>query len=134
MAMGRDFTKAIIRDASDEARLTYGEVVLIKRITGGSPGNPVQGISPTFTFTTSRSRAVIITLSQNDIMQSGGIYQLGDISVSLDEELEEVTNKTRGVGDRMIWRGNEYRIAGKKKNQAISDRDHIFSYVMRKVD
>jgi len=134
MVMGRDFTKAIIRCASAEARLTYGEVVLIKRITGGSPGIPTQGISPTFTFTTSRSRAVITTLSQNDIMQSGGIYQLGDISVGLDEELEEVTDKTRGPGDRMVWRGNEYRIAGKKKNQSISDRDHIFSYVMRKVN
>jgi len=132
--MGRDFTKAIIRDASDEARLTYGEVVLIKRITGSSPGNPAQGVSPTFSFTTTKSRAVIITLGQNDIMQSGGIYQLGDISVGLDEELEEITDKTRGVGDRMIWRGNEYRIAGKKKNQSIADRDHIFTYVMRKVD
>ena len=71
---------------------------------------------------------------QQYIMQSGGIYQLGDISVGLNEELEEVTDKTRGVGDRMVWRGNEYRIAGKKKNQAINDRDHIFSYVMRKVD
>lgn len=134
MVMGRDFTKAIVKCSSDEARLTYGEVVLIKSITGGSPGIPAQGISPTFTFTTTRSRAIITTLSQNDIMQSGGIYQLGDISVGLDEELEEVTDKTRGVGDRMVWRGNEYRIAGKKKNQAINDRDHIFSYVMRKVD
>lgn len=133
-AMGRDMAKAIIRDASDEARLVYGEIVLIKRITGGSPGNPSQGISPTFSFTTTKSRAVIITLGQNDIMQSGGIYQLGDISVDLNEELEEVTDRTRGVGDRMLWRGNEYRIAGKKKNLLVSDRDHIFTYVMRKVD
>lgn len=132
--MGRDFTKAIVKRASDEARLTYGEAVLIKRITGGSPGNPAQGISPTFTFTTTKSRAIISTLGQNDIMRSGGLYQLGDISLELNEELEEVTDKTRGVGDRMIWRGNEYRIAGKKQNRQINDQDHIFTYVMRKVE
>ena len=57
MAMGRDFAKAIIKCSSDEARLIYGEVVLIKRITGSTPGTPSQGISPAFTFTTTRSRA-----------------------------------------------------------------------------
>ena len=134
MAMGRDFAKAIIRCASDEARLVYGEVVLIKRITGSTAGSPTQGISPTFSFTTTRSRAAITQLGQNDVMQSGGIYQLGDITTDLNEELEEVTDKTRGIGDRMIWRGNEYRIVGKKQNRPISDRDHFFTYVMRKVD
>lgn len=134
MAMGRDMTKAIIRCASDEARLVYGEVVLIKRISGSSPGDPIQGVSPTYTFTTTKSRAVITTLGQNDIMRSGGIYQVGDITIDLNEELEEVTDKTRGIGDRMIWRDNEYRIVGKKQNRNISDRDHLFTYVMRKVE
>ena len=50
MVMGRDFAKAIIRDSSDEARLIYGESILLKRISGSSPGNPAQGISPTFSF------------------------------------------------------------------------------------
>jgi len=132
--MGRDFTKAIVKCSSEEARLTFGDVVLIKSISGGDPGNPAQGISPTYTFTTTRSRAIVSELNQNDIMQSGGIYQLGDITIELNEELSEISDRTRGVGDRMIWRGNEYRIMGKKKNQNINDRDHIFTYVMRKVD
>lgn len=134
MAMGRDFTKAIVRCSSEEVRLTFGDVVLIKTITGSDPGNPAQGISPTYTFNTARSRAVVTTLAQTDIMNSGGIYQMGDITVDLDEELSEITDKTRGVGDRLIWRGNEYRIMGKKQNRNINDRDHIFTYVMRKVD
>ena len=67
-------------------------------------------------------------------MRSGGIYQLGDISISLDENLEEITDKTRGTGDRRVWRGDEYRIVGKKQNRQISDRDHFFAYVMRKVN
>ena len=132
--MGRDMSKALIRCASDEARLTYGEVVLIKRIASSTPGNPIQGVSPTYTFTTTKSRAVISTVGQNDIMQSGGIYQLGDISVGLDENLEEISDQTRGIGDRMIWRDNEYRIVGKKNNMNVSDRSLFFAYVMRKVD
>ena len=134
MAMGRYFTKAIVRCSSEEIRLTFGDVVLIKTITGGSPGNPAQGEGPTYTFSTTKSRAVVNTLAQTDIMNSGGIYQHGDITIELDEDLSEISDKTRGVGDRLICRGNEYRIVGKKKNQNINDRDHIFTYVMRKVD
>lgn len=134
MVMGRDMSSAIIRDSSDEARLIYGDVVLIKKITGGNPGNPAQGISPTYTFNITKSRAIVNELNQTDIMNSGGIYQLGDITVGLNEELSEVTDKTRGIGDRMVWRGNDYRIMGKKQNRNINDRDHIFTYVMRKVD
>ncbi len=134
MAMGRDMNKAIVRCSADEARLVYGEVVQIKRISGSSPGDPVQGISPTYTFTTTKSRVLITTLGQNDIMQSGGIYQLGDITIDLNESLEEITDRTRRIGDRMIWNGNEYRIIGKKKNTDVSDRSHFFTYVMRKVE
>lgn len=132
--MGRDFTKAIIKCSSDEARLVYGDEVLIKRISGSTAGSPAQGISPTYTFITTKSRVIITTLGQNDIMKSGGIYQLGDITIDLDEELREITDRTGNIGDRIIWRGNNYRIVGKKQNQRISDRNHLFTYVMRKVD
>ncbi len=134
MAMGRDMNKAIVKCSSEEARLTYGEIVLIKRIAGSSPGDPAQGISPTYTFTTTKSRAIVSTLGQNDIMQSGGIYQLGDITLELNENLEEITDKTRRIGDRLIWEGNEYRIVGKKDHAHISDRENFFIYVMRKVE
>lgn len=134
MTMGRDFVKGIIKGSSDEARLIYGDVVLIKRLDSTSPGNPAQGISPTYTFITRKSRAVVSSMAQQDILNSGGLYQVGDIQVSLNENLEEVSDQTRGIGDRLIWRGNEYRIVGKIRNQNVNDRDAIYQYAMRKVE
>ena len=134
MSMGRDFVKAIIRCASAEARLQYGEVVVIKKLNGSSPGKPIEGVSPTYTFIKTRSRGVISTLTQADTLNVGGLYQVGDISIALDEELEEISDTTRSIGDRIVWRNNEYRLVGKTKNYSISDRDHFFSYVMRKVE
>ncbi len=131
---GRDFLKALIRNASEEARLQYGERITIKLLDTSSPGNPVQGIAPTYTFIKTRSRGIIAQLSQRDVMNSGGLYQVGDLGIDLNEDLEEVSDTTRGIGDRMIWRGNEYRIVGKKKNLSVVDKDYFFSYAMRKVD
>lgn len=134
MAMGRDFCKAIIKWASEEARLSLGDVVLVKKLTGSDPGDPVQGISPTFTYTVLKTRAIISSLTQSDVLNSGGLYQVGDLSVAMNEDLEEVSDTTRGTGDRIVWRGNEYRIVGKKRNENVGDRDHFFSYTLRKVD
>lgn len=132
--LGRDFLKALIKNASAEARLQYGERITLKLLDTANPGNPVQGIAPTYTFVKTRSRGIIAQLSQRDVMNSGGLYQVGDLGVDLNEELEEISDKTRGIGDRMVWRGNEYRIVGKKKNLNVVDKNYFFSYAMRKVD
>ncbi len=130
---GRDFLKALIKNASAEARLQYGERIVIKLLDTSSPGNPAQGVAPTYTFIKARSRGIIANLSQRDVMNSGGLYQVGDLGVDLDEELTEISDTTRGIGDRMVWEGNEYRIVGKKKNLSVVDQNYFFSYVMRKV-
>lgn len=132
--LGRDFLKALIRNATAEARLQYGDRIILKFLDTSNPGNPVQGVAPTYTFVKARSRGLIASLSQRDVLNSGGLYQVGDLGVDLDEELTEISDKTRGIGDRMIWRNNEYRIVGKKKNLNVVDKDYFFSYVMRKVD
>ncbi len=131
--LGRDFLKALIRNASAEARLQYGERVVIKLLDTANPGTPAQGVAPTYTFIKTRSRGIIANVAQRDVLNSGGLYQAGDISVDLDEELTEVSDTTRGIGDRVVWRGNEYRLVGKKKNLSVVDQNYFFSYVMRKV-
>jgi len=133
MSTGRDSSKAHIRNMLRRVREDIGEPILIKRITGASPGDPVKGISPSYTFSTTPSRAIIESLTQDDILYSGGLYQIGDLNVQLDERLQEITDKGRGIGDRMIWRESEYQVVGKKKPQHVVGKDYFFLYVMRKV-
>ena len=78
--IGRDFIRAILRCASDEARLQFGEPVVIKKLDSAAPGDPAAGVSPTYTFIKTRSLGIIKTLAQRDIMNVGGLYQVGDIA------------------------------------------------------
>ena len=131
---GRDMDKSLFRDASNAARDHLGVQILIKRLTGSIPGNPSQGISPTYSFVTRKSRATITAIGQSDILKSGGLYQTGDITISINERLEEISDQTRGIGDHIIWEGNEYRVVGKFKTNTVTDQSPFFSYVMRKVE
>lgn len=134
MPVGRDADKAQIRDMVQEGRLEAGEPVIVKRLTSVNPGDPAKGIGPTYSFRLTPSRAVIQTVGQNDILYSGGLYQVGDIRCQLNEELTEVSDKSGSIGDRLIWRGSEYRIVGKKQPAVLGSRTLFFEYVMRKVE
>jgi len=130
MGLGRDLDKTAIKQAFIDA----GQGILIKRVSGSNPGDPTKGISPTYTFDTQSSRAIIKSVQQNDIMYSGGLYQVGDIQVDLAEELREVSDRVGNIGDRVIWRNSEYRMVGKIHPTVINGTPILFSYVMRKVD
>lgn len=130
MGLGRDLDKASIKQALIDA----GQSILIKRISGSSPGDPTKGISPTYTFNTQPSRAIVKSVDQADIMYSGGIYQVGDIRVDLVEELREVSDRVGTIGDRVIWRESEYRLVGKTNPTVINGTPIVYSYVMRKVE
>ena len=134
MTIGRDFAKAIVKEAVNEARLEMGEAAFLKKLVGSNPGDPIKGIAPTFTFTVAPTRAVVTSLNQNDIMYSGGLYQAGDINVQLNEELREISDRAPGVGDRLIWSNSEFRVVGKKDHESITGRHHFFVYIMRKVN
>ena len=130
MGLGRDLDKAALKQALIEA----GQSILIKRISGSNPGDPTKGISPTYTFTAQSSRALVKSVQQNDIMYSGGLYQVGDIQVDLVEELHEVSDRVGTIGDRVIWRDSEYRLVGKTSPTVIGGIPILYSYVLRKVD
>ena len=134
MPSGRDADRAEIRDMLEAGRAEVGETVLIKRTTGVNPGDPAKGIGATYSFEVRPSLAVIESLEQSDIMYSGGLYQLGDIKVQLNEELREVSDKVGSIGDRLIWRGSEYRVVGKKRPAVLMNQTYFFEYVMRKVE
>src|SRR3972149_5700177 len=133
MSRGRDADKAHIKSMNQEGRLEVGDAILVKKVTGCTPGDPKKGIYPTYTFAITPSKAVIATVEQNDIMYSGGNYQVGDITVQLDEELKEVSDKVGSIGDRIVWRGSEYRVVGKKEPAVVGQDTYFHSYVCRKV-
>jgi hypothetical protein len=133
MPRGRAADRALIKSSNQEGRLEIGEPVVVKFITGVNPGDPARGISPSYVFRHLPTRAIIESITQVDVMQSGGLYALGDIKVQLDETLKEVIDKTANIGDRVLWQNNEYRVVGKRQPETLLGRTWLFSYTMRKV-
>jgi len=135
MVLGGDFTRGSIKKALDIALQTTGQQVTIKKLSGSSPGDPLKGVGPTYTFTTVCANAIIVELTQEDKDKTGGLYQLGDLNVQIEAELVEVSDNPahRGIGDRLVWRGSEYRVVGKGNPTVINGKVQFFSYYMRKV-
>jgi hypothetical protein len=119
---------------SAESSLETGDSVLIKRISGVSAGDPTQGIGVTYSYATTPSRAIIENVQQEDIMNSGGLYQVGDLSIQLTEKLSEIVSTTGTGGDRVIWRESEYRVVGKRAPAVLVGDTYFYSYVVRKAD
>jgi len=134
MPQGRDFQKAQIRDGNAEALIEAGDDVTIKRVAGAAAGDPTKGIGVTYSFTKTKSRGIIEALTQTDVLNGGGFYQIGDVKAQLNESLTEVSDLTGNVGDRVIWRGVEWRIVGKKMPEVIANMTPFYSYTLRKVN
>lgn len=118
----------------NESRLEIGEAVMLKIVSGGAIQDPALGMGRTYTFTLTPTRAIIEQVEQNDVLNSGGLYQLGDINVQLNELLREVVDKVGNIGDRLVWRNSEYRVVGKRQPETLIGQAFIYSYTMRKVD
>ena len=136
--MGEQFSekdRAFINDAVGDVNVPYGEEVIIKRYLGISDaGNPAKGIQPKFSFNKIRTRAIITQIDQKDLLFSGGLYQIGDITATLRESLSFVDNKNNeNQNDRLVYRGHEYRIVGLKDPETLIDRDKVHIYIFRKV-
>ena len=130
--------RQFIDDALVSANVPYGESIIIKKFTGiADPGDPARGIQPTLGFSRKPAKAVVNSVSQQDILYSGGLYQLGDISVTLKEKLNiiDTTNQIGGQsqGDRIIYEKHEYRIVGKQDTHSLIGKEVLFGYIFRKV-
>ena len=122
-----DFIAETLRDGDRAA----SEPALLKIQTGENAGNPAHGVARTFIYTIRKTKMIVSSVAPQDIMTSGGIYQVGDIQAQLFEELK--ADDTNTNGDRIIWHGNEYRVVGKVQPGAIADAYHLFSYALRKI-
>lgn len=129
---------AFIQECVKSTDIPYGNKVIIKRYTGISdPGDPASGVQPRLQFEKILLRAIVQSVSQRDILVSGGLYQLGDISVTLKEKLNyiDTISQTGGAsqGDRLIYEEHEYRIVGKIQNLTLINNNRVSTYVFRKI-
>ena len=129
---------AFIDDALQSANTPYGESILIKRFTGiADPGDPARGIQPRLGFTLTPAKAVVSSVAQQDVLYSGGLYQLGDIKINLKQKLNFVDTINqiggRSEGDRIEYEGHEYRIVGKSHTHTLVNNERLFGYVFRKI-
>ena len=130
--------QAFIREALDSVNVPYGEAIILKKYTGISdPGDPARGIQPKLGFINVQSRGIIDSVSQQDIMHSGGLYQTGDIKVTLKERLNIIDTIDqlggKSEGDRLIYEGHEYRVVGKFDSHVFIGSARLYSYAMRKI-
>jgi hypothetical protein len=141
MPHGEQFSEkdlSFILESVKSTDIPYGDKVIIKRYIGVSdPGDPASGVQPVLSFKKTWVRAIVQTVTQKDVMYSGGLYQLGDIFVTLKEKLNYVDtiSQTGGPsqGDRLMYEGHEYRIVGKIQNLTLLDKNRVSMYVFRKI-
>jgi len=124
--------KSVIREYLKEGKIPAGEPVIIKVYRGTTDGDPTKGIAKTFTFNKIKDFAVVAAIEQQDIVYSGGIYLLGDIKVQLMRELKPIDDVTQSPGDRITWRGHEYRQVGKISTDYLEGYC-LYNYVFRRV-
>jgi hypothetical protein len=110
----------------------FQEPITLKLYTGTIAGDPTKGIAKTFTYNQRPYKAIVSNIMQKDLVLSGGIYQLGDITIQLDMELKEIDDKTGSPGDRVIWRNHEYRPVGRIATDYLAGYV-LFNYAFRRV-
>jgi len=124
--------KGIIKEYLKEGNVPAGEPVIVKIYRTTIEGDVKRGVAKTFDYNLVKDFAVISSIEQQDIVFSGGIYQLGDIKVQMTRELQPINEQTQSPGDRLVWRGNEYRQVGKIDTSYLESYI-LFNYVFRKV-
>jgi len=124
--------KGIIREYLRDGQVPAGEPIILKIYKGLIEGDPTRGIAKTLDYSKIKDFAVVTAIEQQDVVYSGGIYQVGDIKVQLTKELRPIDETTQSPGDRVVWRGNEYRQVGKISTNYLEGYV-LYDYVFRKV-
>ena len=141
MPHGEQFSEkdlSFITESVKSTDIPYGDKVIIKQYVGiSTPGDPASGVQAIFLFKKIQTRAVVQAVTQRDILSSGGLYQLGDISVTLKEKLNYIDTIPQvggpSQGDRLLYEGHEYRIVGKIQNLTLISTTKVSTYIFRKI-
>ncbi len=124
--------KAIIREYLNEGKRPAGEPIIVKVWLSTVAGDPTKGIATTFNWRLDSDYATILEIQQKDIVTTGGIYQIGDIAVQMTRQLQPLDDNAGKVGDRIIWRGHEYRQIGNIDTDYLMGTI-LYNYVFRRV-
>jgi hypothetical protein len=130
---------AFIKDSIEGTNIPYQEPVMLKKFIGiTDPGDPANGIQAQLGYKlTPLKSAIVNSVTQQDVLYSGGLYQIGDIRISLIEELNYIDTIQQiggqSVGDRISYRKHDYRIVGKIDHETLIGNDRLHVYVFRKV-
>lgn len=133
-----DKDNAFINDCVRDVNVPYGEKVYLKRCTGiASPGDPIGGTQPVYAYSITPVQVIINVVTPSDVSYSGGIFLLGDLRITMTQQLnfEDTAPQVGGTseGDRIIWKNHEYRIVGRWDCEPLVQQDRLYSYVFRKV-
>ena len=131
--MYEDLDRGIIREYMNEGKRPAGEPIVVKVFLGIIAGDPTKGVAKTFNWHEDKDFGVITSISQNDIVYSGGIYQLGDIRVQMQRELKPIDDTAQTPGDRILWRGHEYRQVGRISTNYLESSFTVYDYVFRRI-
>ena len=123
---------AYIKQLQEDVK-NLGETVFIRLVSSRTTGNAKQGTQPTLIYKTKKTKAIINRLTPEEVVSSAGIYQHGDLRIQLLEELKFANDSTGDIGERIIYQKTTYRIVGRTQNEAIENKNMLFSYNIRKV-
>ena len=124
-----------LKDAVHSARSMSGVALEIGRFVSFTGGNTALGKAPTRNNTIIKTIGRAYQLTQKDVLDSGGIYQLGDIRTKTIIDIvgydNPATNQTQG--DDLKYDGNNYRIVGKpRKVYAAGGRVETIAFWSKK--
>lgn len=122
----------VIKEYLKAGKGSLEEPIMLKIYQSTTAGDPTKGIAKTFNYIFENTTAIVSGIAQNDLVLSGGIYQIGDVKVQLRQLLKEIDDKTQMPGDRMIWRGHEYRIVGRVSSNYVAGYV-LYDYLFRRI-
>ena len=122
----------IIKEYLEAGKGIIEEPLTLKSYVSTTAGDVTKGIAKTFVYNTSSITGIVSNITQQDVVQSGGIYQVGDIAIQLTIELNMISDKTQNPGDRIIWRGHEYRPVGNIRTNYMSGYV-LYDYAFRRI-
>ena len=128
----QDCDSGVVKEYLDVGKGSLEEPLTLKLYQSTTAGNPAKGIAKTFVYNYLPTTAIVSSVSQNDVVLSGGIYQLGDIQVQLRILLKEIDDATQSPGDRILWRGHEYRIVGRVSTNYMG-KYVLYEYTFRRI-
>jgi len=123
------------REGAFEIESEFAEPITIKRFSGTftTPAEPGQAPDPI--YASYSARAVMVTLSQTASLMEAGVLTAGDITLQMRDRLHESDANIGGShpGDRVIWRGAEYRMVQRPEPVYIGG-DTFWNVYLRRVN